>query len=288
MPDFDDRNYESIIPTAYVTAYPRIFTGTPYWKEIFDQLELLLDEEGIPKIAEDSKIIRLAPELESRYLLINKLLEQSGVKQVLELAAGLSPRGLIMTADSSVKYTELDLPSMAHMKKKILAKVKEIPSNLHIVAGNALRLSDLEKATSDFDKSQPVAVINEGLLRYLNFDEKAQVAKNIRHILKQFGGTWITCDTTPKKFLAVQDKTTSPGFNKKFITKTGKNFYNNMFEDEHHVKQFFEDLGFSIQSHSFNEVIDELTSPDKLKLNRAETEELLKSGTVVVMNLRRD
>lgn len=280
-----DSDYVSIIPTAYVTAYPRIFTDTPYWKQIYEHLEHLLDEQNLP-IDDDSKVARLAPELEARYLLIDKLLKQSGVKQVLELAAGLSPRGLIMSADSTMQYAELDLPDMAVMKSKILAKIKHIPNNLTINAGNALRLSDLEKAVASFDTSQPIAIMHEGLLRYLNFDEKAQVAKNIRTLLQRFGGVWITSDTTPKKFLEVQDKTTSPGFNKKFVASTGKNYYNNMFEDEQHVKNFFGDLGFTMESHKFTEVQDYLTSPAKLNLSKDETRALLTSGTVIVLKLK--
>lgn len=251
----------------------------------FEQLESLFKQKGLPPISEESKIIRLAPELEARYLLIDKLLARSGAKQVLELAAGLSPRGLIMTEKEPMSYVELDLPEMAKMKHAILTSIKEIPDNLLITSGNALRLSDLEKAVFHFDASRPIAVTHEGLLRYLNFDEKTQVAENIKTLLKRFGGVWITCDTTPKKFLAMQDNVTSPSFNKQLISKTNKNFYENMFEDEKHVTKFFGKLGFSVEVHKFDEVLNDLSSPSKLKLNKAETKKLLESGTVAVMRL---
>ena len=104
MAKIDDANYTSIIPTAYVTAYPRTFTDIPYSNEIFDGLEALRKEGHLPEIEEDQKVDRLAPELEARYKLIDKLLAKAEITQVLELAAGLSTRGLLFTAEPSALY----------------------------------------------------------------------------------------------------------------------------------------------------------------------------------------
>lgn len=283
MPEIIDDDYTSIIPTAYLTAYPRTFTDIPYSKEIFDQLELIRAKGQLPELSEEFKIPRLAPELEARYKLIDRMLSQSDIHQVLELAAGLSARGLIMAADSSVEYSELDLEDMAAMKREILGTVATIPHNLHITSGNALRLSDLEQAIEGFDTSKPLAVINEGLLRYLGFAEKAAVAKNVHKLLERFGGVWITCDTTPKKFLATQDTVTKPGFNKGLVGMSGKDFSGNMFEDEQHATKFFTDLGFSVEIHQFSEIASELSSPAILKLPDEEVAKLINFGVVVVM-----
>lgn len=282
---FPDEQYTSIIPTAYLTAYPRTLTDIPYSKEIFEELEKLRAEQGKPVLGEDIKVQRLAPELEARSKLIDKLLRDIGIDQILELAAGLSSRGLVMTTDSAVKYTELDLPDMAELKREVLMRVTTISENLHIVSGNALRLADMEKAVESFDANKQLAVINEGLLRYLGFDEKAQVAKNIRYLLEKFGGVWITCDTTPKKFLATQDSVTAPGFNKSLAVIAGKDFQNNMFQSNEHVEEFFGGLGFSVEFHNFTEIEDELSSPEAMGLSAEEVREMLGSAVVVVMRL---
>lgn len=286
MPMIEDANYTSIIPTAYVTAYPRTLTDIPYSSEIFEGLESFRKEEHLPEIEEDQKVDRLAPELEARYKLIDKLLANAGITQILELAAGLSTRGLLFTAHPSTLYSELDLEEMAEMKKKILSKIKPSTTNLRIVPGNALRLADINNAVSGFDPKKPVAVVNEGLLRYLNFDEKTQVANNVHEVLSRFGGVWITCDTTPKKFLATQDKITKPGMNKKLSSISGKNFEDNMFEDNKHAVKFFSNLGFSVEVHPFTEIADELSSPDRLGYSLGETKELFGPAVVVVMRLR--
>lgn len=48
-----------------------------------------------------------------------------------------------------------------------------------------------------FDEDREIAIINEGLLRYLTFEEKKIVATNVYNMLK-YNGVWITCDVTPK------------------------------------------------------------------------------------------
>jgi len=81
-------NFESISPTAILTSYPRIFTDIPYEKEIYKWLS--------ENCSENVKLNKmLAPEIEARYKLTNNILDKLGIKQVLELAAGYSSRGLI-------------------------------------------------------------------------------------------------------------------------------------------------------------------------------------------------
>jgi len=38
--------FEDITETAWLTAYPRIFTDIPYAREIFKEMEILREEEG--------------------------------------------------------------------------------------------------------------------------------------------------------------------------------------------------------------------------------------------------
>ncbi|HEY1835479.1 MAG TPA: class I SAM-dependent methyltransferase [Candidatus Saccharimonadales bacterium] len=287
MKEISDSEYTPIIPTAFATAYPRTLSDIPYSDVIFEQLLRLRKEENLPELETGLIVPRLAPELEARYKLVDKLLRQTGITQVLELAAGLSPRGLIMAGgDPTVQYAELELLDMIAMKRRILGDIAELPENLHLIAGNALRLKDLRQATADFDVAMPLAIVNEGLLRYLNFDEKAQIARNVHAVLELFGGAWITCDTTPKKFLAVQDSVTKPGMNDRLSKTSGKDFNNTMFEDLNHAKRFFGELGFSLEVHELQDIATMLSSPAKLHLARDETARLLAHGVVVVMQLR--
>lgn len=231
----------------------------PYEKEIYNWLEKHCNEEvTLNKM--------LAPEIEARYKLINKLLDKYNIKQVVELASGYSSRGLIY-AKKGCNYIELDLENVSKNKKEILNCIdKDIPKNLNIINGNALRKDDFKKIESYLKSNERITIINEGLLRYLTFDEKKIVAQNVYNLLSKYDGIWITCDVTHKKFIDSQDKVLL-NFNNHLSTVTSRNNLNNRFEDINHVKSFFGNIGFElIEIHKFSEIKDELYSINKLNI----------------------
>lgn len=276
----NDLDYEKISPTAIVTSYPRIFTDIPYEKEIYNWLEHHCNEEvTLNKM--------LAPEIEARYKLTNKLLDKYRIKQVLELAAGYSSRGLFYSK-KGYNYVELDLENVTKNKKEILHSIeKDIPENLNIISGNALKKDDFKKIESYFIIDKPIAVINEGLLRYLTFDEKRLVAQNIYDLLSKYDGIWITCDVTPKKFMNSQDKAL-PDFNKNLSNITSRNNLNDRFEDENHIRRFFGEVGFElVEIHKFNEMKDELYSINELGIIDDKIEKTLEDAIVVIMKIKK-
>ncbi len=276
----NDKDYEEISPTAIVTAYPRIFTDIPYEKEIYNWLEKHCNE----KVTLNKM---LAPEIESRYKLINKLLDKYGIKQVLELAAGYSSRGLIYSK-KGYNYIEMDLENVSKNKKEILQSIeKNIPKNLNIISGNALKNDDFKGIESYFKIDEKITVINEGLLRYLSFNEKRIVAENIHDLLSKYGGIWITSDVTPKKFIKSQNKALQ-GFNKSVSSITSRNNLNDRFEDENHIREFFGNIGFElVEIHKFNEMKDELYSINELGIVDDKIEKTLEDAIVVVMKIKK-
>lgn len=278
MEEIDDKDYETISSTAIVTSYPRTFTDIPYEKEIYNWLNKNCKEEvTLNKM--------LAPELEARYKLTNRILNKLNISQVLELASGYTSRGLIYSK-KGYNYIEMDLENVSRNKTNILKSINNsIPDNLHIISGNALIKNDFNKCKKYLKVSEPVAVINEGLLRYLTFQEKRIVAKNVYNLLSEFGGVWITCDVTPKKFIQNQNKNL-PDFNKKLSNVTLRNNINDRFEDINHIRQFFGELGFNnIEIHKFNEVKEELYSVNELGIIDEHAEKLLDDAIVAVMQI---
>jgi O-methyltransferase involved in polyketide biosynthesis len=232
----------------------------------------------------------VAPQFEARHKLLDRLIGQTGIKQVLEIAAGLSTRGLDMTSDGSLTYVELDLPNMMADKRKIVADLQgkdKLPkrSNLFFEDGSAIEIEDFLQAARYFNEDEPIVVMNEGLLRYLNFDEKSTYADNVKALLRKFGGVWITSDISLPKVVYKEDDVMA-GRRKKISAITGVNVADNLFKDEEDAKQFFEGLGFEVESHSFLEVIDELTSPAKLDMPRDYVEAINSSAVCFVMRLQ--
>lgn len=278
--------YDGIIPTGWLTAYGRTFSDIPYAQEIFDGLESSMGENP-PEALDVMKDTELAPQFEARYKLLDRLIMQTGIRQILEVAAGLSSRGLALTEDDSLTYVELDLPHMMDDKRRIVKDLQAkrlVPqrANLHFEDGNAVEIDGFLNAAEHFDPNQPLLIVNEGLLRYLGLKDKQRYAANVSNILRKFGGTWVTSDISlPKVMYKEQD--VMAGRRKKISEITGVQVDNNLFKDEEDAKQFFGDLGFSVKSHSFLEVIDELTSPAKLGMSRDYVEAINASPVCFVM-----
>ena len=280
-------SFDRIAHTAWGPAYNRAQAGIKYAPEIFDAIDAVvkptdpLEKEYLNTRKESG----IGPRFEARYILTNRLLAQNKTSQILEIASGLSPRGQIMTEeDPSLTYVEVDLPTMTENKRKILKKlftegVAKPQKNLHIEDGNSLDFESLTSAIKYF-KNAPISIINEGLLSYFNFDQKAIMAKNIRSLLEKFGGVWITPDINLVK------KQTITSHQKLVKELSGINIQDNEFADEESAIKFFEDAGFIVERHTLLEVADELVSIKKLGLSKKDTEEIL-NRPVFLMRLKK-
>lgn len=181
----------------------------------------------------------------------------------------------------------MDLAEVSNNKKRALDSLEtDTPENLKLLVGNVLEEEDVLKCEEYFKEDEPVAVINEGLLRYLTFAEKTEVAKNIHKVLEKHGGVWITSDVTPKKFITSQNAALKD-FNKNLNTITSRNNLDDRFDDIEHVKRFYNELGFEVvEVHKFNEVKDNLYSINELNIYNDKIEETLERAIVVIMKLK--
>ncbi len=291
------REYSAISPTSRSSFWMKTFTDIPYVREIYDELEKGKQSGAESKIRDYGinhvGLSSIAPYFEARYLIINRLLKEVGATQIIELASGLTPRGLELTKDPNITFIELDLPDVIEEKKKIVENIiREHKigdrNNLYLEAGSALEEADIMKAASHFDEKKEIAIINEGLLRYLKRDEQAKMAQAILPVLQKFGGVWITPDIGIRdKMLAGQAKL-SPIFidrTKKLEKMTGAgNFSDNLFADAAEAKAIYEKLGFEIEMHTYSEVSDQLVSPTKLGQPKEITDSLMEWSKVFVMH----
>lgn len=281
---------EKISNTAWSTAYRRTFTDIPYAEAVFQEIVRLGNPSEIPLFPNTRTNPEIAPQLEARYKLVNKLLRDNPTTQVVEIAAGISTRGLEITDDPHITYMEVDLPEIAFYKTRIVDAISrrtgaKPKNNLQIVVGNVLDLDSLQAAVRHLlNPNQPLAIINEGLLRYLSFDEKARTARNIHVLLEQFGGVWITPDIIFPYSLTVEngidyDQTDAM----KALTEV--DIDSNRFENIDEATVFFENLGFTVERHGFMEAIDELSSPQRLGKSREEVEVIIKDSFAFVMKV---
>lgn len=136
--------------------------------------------------------------LVQRHALIDQSVRDAGAPQVLEFAGGLSRRGVEMSADPRIDYTELDLPAMAEKKRQLLQRTKE---GMGVLArpNYRLRAGDVAKtAWEDWpDADQPVSIIAEGLLMYLSADQQQQLWKRCAQVVQRHPQSSFTFDLVP-------------------------------------------------------------------------------------------
>ncbi len=282
-----ETRHTSIAPTAWGVAYLRTFTDIPYAKEIFDALDRRAQAAGEPSIVTKATRDKLAPQIEARYKLVDRLMAENRSNQILELASGVATRGLSLATDNpEIRYVEMDLTGVVGIKNAItnVAGI-EVPPNLTILPGDAPSEVDIAAALSVFSLDQPITVVNEGLMRYLTFPEKGRLADMIYGLLSQFGGVWITPDISLRAALKREDDVAAGHTDKLRIT-TGIDILKNLFTDEAHAKHYFEMRGFSVESHSFLEVTDQLASPELLGMSEEEVVRLNEPCVAYVMTVR--
>jgi O-methyltransferase involved in polyketide biosynthesis len=272
--------FDKISVTAKLTAYMRQFSDIPFAtdvarllnaEEVFDTL---LHDQGIGP----GDLLWYAPIFEVRYKSVARAIQNAGVSQVLELASGLSLRGLAMTRDPALTYVESDLEELTDDKIAMVTEIRRLyalPSsgNLHLVAASALDRDQLRTAAARLRPREPIAVVNEGLLQYLTSEETETVARNVHELLRDHGGVWITTDFAVKdevRDLSDQQRR----FRAAVAAATERRLHDGAFPDAAALQSFFDRVGFSARVLSQVDEAGEVVSVETLKLPRETLERL--------------
>ena len=115
--------------------------------------------------------------LMQRHLIIDQLLDEAidrgQVGQIVEVACGVSGRGHRLATrhrDKELIYVEGDLPPMAKLKRRMLARVPGRSANHHVVALDALASQGPETISAAvsplLNPTRGTALVTEGLLSY--------------------------------------------------------------------------------------------------------------------------
>jgi O-methyltransferase involved in polyketide biosynthesis len=168
---------ETISPTAHYTGYVWARNGLSH-PELETVEGRVLYETLRPAMTVNALLGRgtLESYLLARHRAIDALLkgaiEAHGIRQVIEVAAGLSPRGWRFTQryGSELTYIEADLSGMAQRKRRALERIGS--SNEHHRVRELDALSDsgpasLAAVAAELDLDGGLVIITEGLLGYL-------------------------------------------------------------------------------------------------------------------------
>lgn len=280
------KSHSKIGPTAWYVASQRALSDIKYAKVVFEAIRPAM-ESATPEEREYLKNAgtnNLAPMFEARYKLTDKIIDHSGITQIMEIAAGLSPRGLAYTDYPDFIFVESDLPHIIREKRDIIRNITGERPNLYLEEVDAMDGAALMHATRHFAQ-QPIAIVTEGLLRYLSMDEKAAVARNIHGLLEKFGGFWVTPDVAMARQHDRRDNT--PGHQEGVLKLSGIDLQKNKFADTASGEKFMEELGFEVQRVPLMEVADELASPKAVGISMEEVRESFEGRETFVMKVRK-
>src|SRR4051794_26847107 len=114
-----DRNFNTISPSAKWILLMKGYTNIPFARRAAELIQY--PEKFVPDYEKtDRGFWGRTLHFESRYWSIDQLLAELPVKNILELSAGFSFRGLDMVQQEDVYYIDTDLPDMIEKKKELI------------------------------------------------------------------------------------------------------------------------------------------------------------------------
>jgi O-methyltransferase involved in polyketide biosynthesis len=185
-----------VSPTAHYTGYVWARNGlsdpeleTLEGRVLFETLRLPMTVSGV--LGRGTLESYLLTRHRAIDALLERAIDEGRVAQVIEVAAGLSPRGLRFTRryGERLTYLEADLPEMVARKRAALERIGSLSDRHRVEEVDALRdrgpgsLADL---ASRLDTGAGLAIITEGLLGYLEKDDVRDIWRRFAQTLGRF------------------------------------------------------------------------------------------------------
>jgi len=244
----EKRDFSKISPSAKSLLMLKGLTQIPYAREA---AELMSYPDHYHPDFENTDLAfwTRVVHFESRYWSIDQLFHDLVFHNVMELSSGFSFRGLNMVQEKNIHYIDTDLGNVIEYKKDLVDKLvgKDIssPGKLEMLTLNVLDENEFNLIVDRFDEG-PVVIVNEGLLMYLNNQEKEKLCKIISGVLARKGGYWITADIYRRTTLTrLKDNNDEL----KELTDQ-QHIEDNMFDDFDVARDFFRKQGFVVDMES--------------------------------------
>jgi len=252
------KDYSTISPSARALLLLKGVTSIPFAREAA-QLAVAPEKYEPDYNNKDVVFWGRVVHFEIRYHSIDQLLADIPTKNILELSSGFSFRGLAKAKDSDVHYIDTDLPAVIEVKQEFTKELQQhvtLKGTLETLSLNALDEARFREIVNHFPPGE-ITIVNEGLLMYLDVEEKKKLFSIIHSVLKERGGYWITADIYTK--MSEADKQRFPRSNDaldKFLAQ--HNIEENKFDSVEAARDFFKQAGF---------IVDSEATPDYTKIS---------------------
>lgn len=264
---------QSVKGTSLNSLYNLSFSNIPHAKMLAE----LFGAEAYARSFYGEELLKarmpLIPHTEARYLSTNALIKASGISQVLELAAGRSPRCLEGRTLRYI-YTDYDYETLKRMEETARGMLdkRRMPLFLRLDAVTGDGLEDVQRRL----RKDPITVIGEGLLTYYPKEEKAKIVRNVRKILEAHKGVYITPDVASKETSELYKKLKIDYDAIQAIRQqnTGRDRQSYLFESTDDAAGFMESEGFSVEVHKMGDLFTGLYSARVLFQDEDRAEEI--------------
>lgn len=190
------RRTDSISPTAHYTGFAWFRHGLSHPALVTPQGRMLHGALRPMHVAADMVgAPTLSAFLLARHRIIDHLLDQAieegRVEQIIELAAGLSPRGwrFKQRHGARIRYIEADLPDMAQRKATLLQTAGLLTPGHEVVSLDALSNSgpqSLAALADTLDANKGLAIVTEGLINYFDTHTVLGMWQRFAKVLARF------------------------------------------------------------------------------------------------------
>lgn len=243
------RDFSTISPSARSLLLKKGLTNIPFARQAAEQM--VYPEPYQPDLDNKELIFwGRVVHFEDRYWSIDQMLTGLPVKNILELSSGFSFRGLDAVTHSDVHYIDTDLPALIDTKKSFVSALqKNVPPPkgvLEIAPLNALDAHAFGQLVSHFPEG-PLAIVNEGLLMYLDDQEKRKLCRIIHKTLKERGGYWITADIYIKRTLDETELQMKDELSEFLVQQRVQE---KMFDSFDAAREFFKTEGFIVEDQA--------------------------------------
>ncbi|NGY04813.1 class I SAM-dependent methyltransferase [Solimonas terrae] len=167
-----------VSPTAYATGYFWFRQGmshpafaTPQGKRLDRAFRVLTGvTRRLSGFSLDALMLARHKGIDAQ---LSKAIDSGRIGQVIEIAAGLSPRGwsFMQRYGDRLRYIETDLPTMAACKRALLLQTGSLSERHQLVELDALSSDgpdSLAAVAKRLDPDVGTAIITEGLMNYLD------------------------------------------------------------------------------------------------------------------------
>ena len=190
--------FELVSYSAQVKLQWLATTGVPEAQKILKELGKtnIYGERNLVDYERLEKVNSIYQEL--CYAATVQYVQQQDYKNILDIGGGYTPRAMVFAREGR-KYFGGELMAVAVSADKIMKKVLEPQYQKNVVYDEVLAEDRDAFFAAVSGMNGKVCMMDQGLMIYLNQDRLADMYENIRDVLKEKGGCFITSDLATRE-----------------------------------------------------------------------------------------